>query len=254
VPKLGSLAGLPALADWTLDVQQQPHSTGSGYVLNWWLDVGTDNCLHFQGTEAPPLCSFGQGQLYARAATDDDTVFLECPVGSIISEILWARYGRIEGSCEEAITTPLTVHDACEASRATVKKRVASACVGKTSCVVRAVDTLYGEVEGEPFLCAGEQVECREDRSLRAERSSRRQALYESREHHAQAHMAPVTYGGTEDHYLKSTMVRHHTEPFFRPRLDNNGSVVVARDLSMECSSEPRVKKALMVQARCQGA
>jgi hypothetical protein len=184
-------------------------------------------------------------------------VHLECPAGGIISEIVWARYGRIEGSCEDVATTttPLTVHDACEASPHTVKKRVASVCVGQTSCVVRALDTLYAEAEGEPFLCADEQVECRENQWLWTERSMRQQARYESREHQAQAHMAPVTYGGTEDHYLKSTMVRHHTEPFFRPRLDNNGSVVVvARDLSMECSSEPRVKKALMVQARCKGA
>ena len=131
---------------------------------------------------------------------------------------------------------------------------MASACVGHTSCAVSAIDTLYGEEEGEPFLCADEQVECREDRSLRAERSSRRQALYESREHHAQAHMAPVTYGGTEDHYLKSTMVRHRTEPFFRPRRDVNSSSNNGSDPSMGCSSEPRVKKALMVQARCKGA
>ncbi|ELR16378.1 FGGAP repeat domain containing protein [Acanthamoeba castellanii str. Neff] len=252
-PDLGSLAGRPVRADWHLNVEHRDNATGTGFVRDWWLDFTSDNCLHFQGAEA--ICGFGQGQLYARAATDDDNVFLECPVGSIISEIVWARYGRIEGSCEDVATMrPLTVHNACEASAATVKKRVASACVGHTSCAVRAVDTLYGETEGEPFLCADELVECREDRSLRAERSTRRQARYESREHHAQAHMAPVTYAGTEDHYLKSTMVRHHTEPFFRPRLDTNGSVVVARDLSMECSSEPRVKKALMVQARCKDA
>jgi hypothetical protein len=215
---------------------------------------------------AQAICGFGQGQLFARAAADNDDVRLECPGGGVIAEIAWARFGRIEGSCETAATTPLTVHDACEASPETVKKRVASACVGKTSCVVSALDTLFAEDEGEPFLCADELVECRENQWLWAERSSRRQARYESREHHAQAHTAPVTYPGTEDHFFKSTMVRHRTEPFFRPRLadanNNNGNnnkngsaaVVVVRDLSKECSTEPRVKKALMVQARCKGA
>jgi hypothetical protein len=206
------------------------------------------------------VCGFGPGQLFTRGATDGDDVHLECPAGGVISEIVWARYGRIEGSCEEAPTTPLTVHDECEALPATVKKRVASACVGHTSCTVHALDTLYDEEEGEPFLCPHgvEQVECREDQWLGDERSSRRQARHESREHHAQAHMAPVTYAGTEDHHFKSTMVRHRTEPFFRPRRDvnsssNNGSALVQR-LNQECSSEPRVKKALMVQARCKGA
>ena len=269
VPLLGSLAGLPALADWVLEVdQQRAYEKRPGYVLKWWLDFGTDSCLHFQGAQAQPICGFGQGQLYARAATDDDNVYLECPAGSFISEIVWARYGRLEGSCEEATTTrPLTVRDSCEASSGTVKQRVANACVGKSKCVVSALDKFYAEVEGESFKCADELVECSEDRSLLAERSSRRQARHESREHHARAHMAPVTYPGTEDHYFKSTTVRHRTAPFFRARQangdsnasssssNNNGSVVVVvGGVSMECSSEPRVKKALMVQARCKGA
>jgi hypothetical protein len=58
---------------------------------------------------------------------------------SVSAEIAWARYGHIEGSCQAAATTPLTMHDACEASPGTVKKRVANACVGKASCVVRPV-------------------------------------------------------------------------------------------------------------------
>ena len=226
------------------------------------------------GAGANAICGFGQGQLYARAATDDDDVHLECPAGGIISEIVWARYGRLEGSCEEATTTrPLTVHDGCEAPPATVRQRVAQECVGKAKCVVSALDERYGEADREaenefkPFLCADELVACSEDRSLLAERSSRRQARHESREHHARAHMAPVTYPGTEDHYFKSTTVRHRTAPFFRARQangdsnasssssNNNGSaVVVVGGVSMECSSEPRVKKALMVQARCKGA
>jgi hypothetical protein len=43
------------------------------------------------GAGANAICGFGQGQLYGRAATDDDDVHLECPAGGIISEFVWAR-------------------------------------------------------------------------------------------------------------------------------------------------------------------
>jgi hypothetical protein len=201
-------------------------------------------------TDAPEatICGTGGGQIYARAKSVNDTVRLECPFGSVISEILWARYGRIEGSCDNGPGS-LVVHDGCQADASLVQQRVASQCpVGYSSCDISAVDVRYGAQVGEPFLCAGEEPPCAMRRSLLPLGGS--DYLNEHREHHEAAGKQPWAYPGTEDDYMKRNMVRHATEPFFRPRSEHD-----KRGTSAEtCAVNPsHPKKALIVRARCSG-
>jgi hypothetical protein len=188
------------------------------------------------------ICGFGGGQLYARASNEEDIVRLECPQGGVISKIEWARFGKLEGSCED---DTINVYDDCEANRAIVEQRVGSVCLGHTSCELAALDTQFAEEIGEPYLCPGELPPCPDEVSLVAadESSSGSAKRKRDREHHSKERELPWTYPGTEDHYFKNTHVRHVTEPYFRPRR--------ASDAPTCTYSAVRPKKALMVKAVC---
>jgi hypothetical protein len=175
---------------------------------------------------------------------------LECPQGGVISEILWARFGKLDGSCEE---NSVTVYDDCEATRTIVEQRVASVCVGHTSCELAAIDTQFADEIGEPYLCPGELPPCPDQASLLTDEDSAGSQSKRSdgstslkrrdREHHSKERELPWSYPGTEDHYYKNTHVRHVAEPFFRPRRANDAPTCTY--------STVRPKKALMVKAKC---
>lgn len=309
VPELAtSFGGRPALAEWVLSVEQ---ADGTGYVRDWWLDVTTHNCLDTPRTPHHPLpspphrlllrflphtthapqtrqqhgnqrhnmteeiCGFGGGEMYGRADNVNDTVRLECPAGGMISEIVVARYGRLEGHCEGDLKEDVVVHGGCEADADKVKQRVAALCVGGASCELTATDM---GVLGEEFLCADEHPQCLdgEDATRRRQRQPHERKGAHEHEHD---YARPRPYPGTEDHHLRATTVRHATEPFFRQRPGPRKGVgggwwnpwvptepttpvnAVEPDVVDPCANDddaaaptPPPKRALMVKARCSGA
>lgn len=241
VPGLSAFKGLPALADWVLTATAPVER---GHIKSWYIDAGSEYCLKSQ-TVDNSVCGVGGGQYYARAANVDDLLRLECPQGGVISKIEWARFGKLDGSCDQ---DNVQVYDRCEANTTIVRQRVESVCVGHTSCELQALDTQFAEEIGEPFLCPGELPPCPDDASLvdvedvsstQSKRSSKK------RDFHSTERSLPWSYPGTEDHYYKSTHVRHAVEPLYRPRRS-------ASERAACTYSAVRPKKALMVKAVCE--
>lgn len=239
-PGLAALKGMPAVADWVLIVDSP---VNDGYVRDWSITIETEYCLKSSVVDNS-VCGEGGGQFYARAANVDDRVTLECPQGGVIASILWARFGKLDGSCQQ---NNVRVYDNCEANQTTVARRVASVCVGHTSCELTALDTQFAEEIGEPYLCPGELPPCPDDVSLLvAEDSSSQQSSRRAeakREHSSSERALPWTYPGTEDHHYKINYVRHASEPLFRQRR--------ADDAPTCTYSSTRPKKALVVKAMC---
>ncbi len=57
----------------------------------------------------------------------------------------------------------------CEVDPEVVKKRVASICVGYTSCELSANDANFGSSPSEPFLCPGWLPACTDDAEAEAD-------------------------------------------------------------------------------------
>jgi hypothetical protein len=198
------------------------------------------------------ICGYGGGNMYARADNVGDTVRVTCPIGGVISEILWARFGRIEGSCEPG--SDFIVRDGCEADAEKVKMRVASVCVGAASCNLTATDI---DVLGESFLCADERTSCIDEGDVvKRRRQQQQQHERGDGERHLRELTRPQPYPGTEDYYYKATTVREATAPFLRHHAPKSNKRAGEEPLDDSCEVQPTPapKKALLVKARCSGS
>jgi hypothetical protein len=198
------------------------------------------------------ICGYGGGNVYARADNVGDTVRVVCPVGGVISEIVWARFGRLEGSCGDE--GALIVRDGCEADAQKVKKRVTSVCVGAASCNITATDT---EVLGESFLCEDERTSCidADDVTRRRQQQHQHERSKEG-DRHVRELTRPQPYPGTEDYYFRATTVREATAPFLRHHEPKSYSRAKEQPLvdSCEVQPTPAPKKALLIKALCRGS
>ena len=98
-----------------------------------------------QTTVCPnPLSTAATTTAYCLNATEGSTTPLVCPLG-VISEIEFASYGTPSGNCESGFI----VNSACSA--ADTLPIVADTCLGRTSCILLADNSVFGDP------CVGEE-------------------------------------------------------------------------------------------------
>ncbi len=191
-------------------------------------------------------CSVGDGVQWARPSSLGDVVSLTCPPGSVISDIEWARYGQLTGTCDK----PLKKMNNCEVDPELVKSRVAAMCVGYTSCALNANDANFGDTIDKPFMCPGWLPACTDTEAEDDAAAVARNEQDGNGGGHAPAARSYV-YPGTEDAFL-----RKHYERV----INRDGKIAYVKrqtttddEPALACTTATYPRNALIVKAICAG-